>query len=91
MILGVARSSFVSDDFTLGEIPGGKLDAGVIIIDIVGEAFVSDFSMCLHSCNASEVDECMSCTGYWNCLSVHAKGLACDLVTLMSCRGSASD
>ena len=24
----------------------------------------------------------MSCTGYWNCLTVHAKGLACDLVTL---------
>ena len=38
--------------------------------------------MCLHSCNSSEIDECMSCTGYWNCLTVHATGLACDLVTL---------
>ena len=23
-----------------------------------------------------------SCAGYWNCLTVHAKGFACDLVTL---------
>ena len=38
--------------------------------------------MCLHSCNSSEIDECMSCTGYWNCLTVHAKGLACDFITL---------
>ena len=64
------------------EIPGGKLDAVIIVIDIVDEALVSSFSMRLHSCNSSEIDECMSCTGYWNCLTVHAKGLACDLVTL---------
>ena len=31
---------------------------------------------------SSKIDECMSCTGYWNCLTVHAKGLVCDLVTL---------
>ena len=24
----------------------------------------------------------MSCGGYWNCLTIHAKSLACDLVTL---------
>ena len=43
---------------------------------------MSNFSMCLHSCNSSEIDERMSCAGHWNCLTVHAKGLACDLVTL---------
>ena len=43
---------------------------------------MSNFSMRLHSCNSSEIDECMSCTGYRNCLTVHAKGFACDLVTL---------
>ena len=43
---------------------------------------MSNFSMCLHSCNSSEIDERMSCTGYRNCLTVHAKSIACDLVTL---------
>ena len=43
---------------------------------------MGNFSMCLHSCNSSEIDECMSCTGYRNCLTVHAKSLACDFVTL---------
>ena len=85
MILGVARSSFVSDDFaaqTVFLVLGGELDAVVIIIDVVGEALMSNFSMRLHSCDSSEIDECMSCTGYWTCLTVHAKSLACDLVTL---------
>ena len=68
--------------FTLGDILGGKLDAVVIIVDVVGEALMGNFSMCLHSCNSSKIDECMSCTGYRNCLTVHAKSLACDLVTL---------
>ena len=43
---------------------------------------MSNFSMCFHSCNSSKVDERMSCAGCWNCLTVRAKGLACDLVTL---------
>ena len=43
---------------------------------------MSNFSMRLHSCNSSKIDERMSCTGYWNCLTVHANGLAYDLVTL---------
>ena len=30
--------------FALGEIPGGKLDAVIIVIDIVDEALVSSFS-----------------------------------------------
>ena len=82
MIFGVARS-FVSDDFAAQTVSlGGKLDAVVIIIDVLGEALVSNFSMCLHSCSSSEIDERMSCTGYRNCLTVRAKSLACDLVTL---------
>ena len=47
----------------------GKLDAVVIIVGVVGEALDGNFSMCFHSCNSSKVDECMSCTGYWNCFA----------------------
>ena len=55
--------------------PRRELDAVVIIVNVVGEALDS-------SCCSSEIDKCMSCAGYWNCLTVHAKSLTCDLVTL---------
>ena len=60
----------------------GSPPSDASIVDVVGEALMSNFSMRLHSCNSSEIDECMSCTGYRNCMTVHAKRLACDLVTL---------
>ena len=49
---------------SLGDIPGGKLDAVVIIVDVVVEALDGNFSMGLHSCNSTVIDERVSSTGY---------------------------
>ena len=58
------------------------MDAVVIIVNVVGEALDGDLSVGFHSCYSSKIDERMSCTGYWNCLTGRAKSLTCDLVTL---------
>ena len=86
VVLGVAVSSFASlsldaQTCSLTEY-SFELDAVVIIVNVVGEALDGDLSMTFHSCHSSKIDECMSCTGYRNCLTVHAKSLTRELVTL---------